>query len=1011
MQTSSAAPYLLPPVLSALILIGLGVYAWRFREVPTALPFSLAMCLGAMWALAYALDVAAPSLAEKVFWMKVRFLAIAPLPVVWLVTAARYTGRDRWAGRRRVAALLLVPAVTVGLAWTAEAHTLFRYAFRLEASGPLVMLAYASGPWTYVHFFYSYALQVATFGLLAHSFSGAHPNYVRQTLLAMAAVLAPAGADLLFFFGLSPLRGYNPAPALFWVTGLAFAWALFRYRLLDVVPIARGLVVATMADPVLVVDARQRLVDYNPAARDRLGLDAAGARGRPLADALPAWPELLEHVRAGAARAEVSRGARTYELSVTPIAQEEAPSAGSLVLLRDVTERSQSEARLREERERLRQLLDLAPFPLVLTRLSDGTVQYLNQKAEALFGLPRAQVVGRPAPDFYFNPDDRARLIDEARRTGFIREQELQLKRADGEPFWALVSAALTTLDDQAVLFVGLTDITARRQAEQTERQQRVLAEALRDTAAALATTLDFDDVLERLLINIGRVAPHEAVNLALIGERGQVRIVQARGYPEPDLARALLSTEFSLEQSAHYRRMAATGQPVVVPDTAADPDWADLPAFRWVRSYAGLPIRLRGQVVGFLNLDSATPGLFTPAHVEALRAFADQAAAAIDNARLYEETRRRAEQLAALNRIGLAVTSGLDLDRVLRAVFEECRHLLPLDAFYIAVYDADAWRVEHPFLYDRGEYISSPARDIRRQPGLSGEVILSRQTLYLPDMLEPETARQHQIVRSEGEPTRSYVGAPMLIGDQVVGVISIQSYQPNAYTPDQIALLETIAPQAAIAVENARLYAAAQTELAERRQAEESLRQANDRLRVQLVTIEALQASLREQAIRDPLTGLFNRRYFEEAFDQELARAERDGHPVCLVLIDLDRFKTLNDAHGHQAGDAVLRALARLLQAQTRRSDIVCRYGGEEFLVALPTMTLSTAHQRAESWRQAFAALEIEADGRMLRATFSAGLAEFPDQGPNRAAVVAAADRALYAAKAAGRNRVVVGE
>jgi diguanylate cyclase (GGDEF)-like protein len=170
------------------------------------------------------------------------------------------------------------------------------------------------------------------------------------------------------------------------------------------------------------------------------------------------------------------------------------------------------------------------------------------------------------------------------------------------------------------------------------------------------------------------------------------------------------------------------------------------------------------------------------------------------------------------------------------------------------------------------------------------------------------------------------------------------------------------------------------------------------------------LREALREQSVRDALTGLFNRRYLEETLERELARVQRKKLPLAIVMVDLDHFKRINDSFGHDAGDVVLRALAQRMQALLRGSDIVCRYGGEEFIMLLPESTAAAAATRAEELRAAVAGLALEHGGRPLgRVTLSAGVAGFPQHATSAGVLIAQADEALYAAKNGGRNRVVV--
>jgi len=172
---------------------------------------------------------------------------------------------------------------------------------------------------------------------------------------------------------------------------------------------------------------------------------------------------------------------------------------------------------------------------------------------------------------------------------------------------------------------------------------------------------------------------------------------------------------------------------------------------------------------------------------------------------------------------------------------------------------------------------------------------------------------------------------------------------------------------------------------------------------------LQRLQEQLRDQSVHDSLTGLYNRRYLEEMFARELILAERQGHPVSLIMGDLDHFKRVNDAYGHLAGDEVLRVFGALMKRHARGSDICCRYGGEEFLLILPGTSTETAVERAEQLRMALAAAPVTYGVAQIAVTASFGVATFPRDGRTSDALIAAADAALYAAKSAGRNRVSV--
>jgi len=176
------------------------------------------------------------------------------------------------------------------------------------------------------------------------------------------------------------------------------------------------------------------------------------------------------------------------------------------------------------------------------------------------------------------------------------------------------------------------------------------------------------------------------------------------------------------------------------------------------------------------------------------------------------------------------------------------------------------------------------------------------------------------------------------------------------------------------------------------------------------LVNLRILE-TLRGASVRDSLTGLFNRRYLDEALDREVRRADRTNRPLGVIMLDVDHFKLFNDAHGHAAGDLVLRSLGQMLRARTRQEDVVCRYGGEEFVMILPEAPLEVSRQRAEQLRDAALLMRVNHDGRLFDGvSLSLGVAAFPGHGTTAPELLASADRHLYDAKNAGRGQVVSG-
>jgi len=275
-----------------------------------------------------------------------------------------------------------------------------------------------------------------------------------------------------------------------------------------------------------------------------------------------------------------------------------------------------------------------------------------------------------------------------------LREQTIgvvDLQETGGARYWSEDEIALVkAVSDQ----VGLALENVR--LLEAEHEQRMVAEALREAAVTLSGTLAFDELLERILEQVGRVVPCDASNLMLVEgspEAGgtQMRIVASRGYEEFGAAERYRDLRIPLAKMWTVQEMAATGRPMLVSDTAKDPRWAVMEGQEWLHSYIGAPLVVGGKFIGALNVDSSLANFFTQEHADQLAAFASQSAIALQNARLMDETQRRAEQMASLNRIGLSLTSGLEVERVLETLYEQCQRTFAADTFYVAMHDAEA--------------------------------------------------------------------------------------------------------------------------------------------------------------------------------------------------------------------------------------------------------------------------------------------------------------------------------
>lgn len=276
---------------------------------------------------------------------------------------------------------------------------------------------------------------------------------------------------------------------------------------------------------------------------------------------------------------------------------------------------------------------------------------YIAPSLKAMLGYVDREV-GNRLSDWIrlVHPVDR-KAVEEALQAQLLNltaiyEKEHRMQHRDGATRWMLTRGTLLRdLHQAPTRMIGsATDITDLKNAEAQEREQRTLAEALRDTAGLLNSTLNLTEVLDRILANIGRVVPHDRADIMLV-EAGMVQSVRQRAGLGQDSTNASSSLAFPVSDLPSLELMELTGTPLIIPDVKHYAPWVKRPDTEWVRSYLGAPIRVEQQVIGFITLNSATAGFFNVTHAERLQVFADQAASAIQNARSYAQ----AQELAAV--------------------------------------------------------------------------------------------------------------------------------------------------------------------------------------------------------------------------------------------------------------------------------------------------------------------------------------------------------------------------
>jgi PAS domain S-box-containing protein len=341
----------LPLLLVFSLSIGLVFYTWRHRASVVSLPFLFACIAVGLWSLGYALEISVTNLDAKIFFAGWEYIGISTAPVAWAALGIRYTDQRRWLRWRYLGLALLIPLITSVLALTTRQHDLIHTRIWLDTSGPIPMMAAEFGIWFWVHTAYSYCMLLfGSFLLLRQAWSSRN-LYRAQTFLIVIGVLIPWISNIVYL-SLSSLFVIDPTPIAFNLSMVAFAWAIYRFRFLDLLPIAYQKIVEYMPDSVLVLDKDNRIAALNPSVTHLLNMTPQSLMGREVKSVLANWQEFIDRcLNLGEGRAEIKlerpqRSALWFDVQMVPLRDRSGQIEGRLGILRDITDRKHHELAL-----------------------------------------------------------------------------------------------------------------------------------------------------------------------------------------------------------------------------------------------------------------------------------------------------------------------------------------------------------------------------------------------------------------------------------------------------------------------------------------------------------------------------------------------------------------------------------------------------------------------------------------------------------------------------------------
>ena len=669
-------PYILPLVLSSIIAGFVAVYVWQRRATASGAMALVMLALAcAEWSLGYALEIAGTDLSTKIFWGKSQYIGIILVPFSWVTFAAYYSGQSTWMTRRNVTLLSIVPFITLLLAFTTELHGLIWKDIQVHTVGSFSALDVTHGFWFWIYWVYSNILLFAGTLFILRSFKRMKGLLRRQTILLLLAVLTPWFGNVLYISGLSPIPHLDITPFAFTISVFVFAWGIFSFKLVNLAPVARDLVVEKMPDGMIVLDAQGNIVDVNPALQKAMGLSASQVIGKRSRDVFSAWPSLLErYENLLEAQDEIVFGEgesqQWFELRMSPLVNNRDRLLGRVVTVRNITQTKQTEASRKQAEEALR--LSEEKYRSIYENVEDviyetdnrGHLTSISPSIQKQGGYQPEELIGRSVTEFFIFPEQYGALDALMIENGSVNDFEALLRRKDGSTtFASITSHIIFDANGQGVATEGvLRDITERKQAEERIRQMNAELErrvsertsqlqesntyltSLIETSIALNESLDLNEVLDRILVQVHKLVPARALNVMFV-EGEHAVIVRRFGYKGLEqIEQNLLSFRFPLSWFT-FQQMRATGKSIHISDTVLESRWQNIQSSEWVRSYIGVPLVIREEIIGFLNAGHSEPNFFDEKHVRILESLAHHASVAIQNARLLDELKKVLEK------------------------------------------------------------------------------------------------------------------------------------------------------------------------------------------------------------------------------------------------------------------------------------------------------------------------------------------------------------------------------
>lgn len=509
-EPSLVIPAIIVPAFAALVL---AFVASRSRQEAGARSFTWLMLAIAAWGLGNCLERVSPYYSQKLFWANMQYFGLVGVPIAWLALGLDFTGRPHWLTRGRFLAIATVPLLVILVVWTDPAHGLLRGRLRNPDAlieGAFSVIQFEPRPVFWVNVGYSYALMTIGTLLMLQAFFQGHRHYRAQAAVMLLGAIVPWISNVTYMLGMNFLATYDVTPFAFSLTVLSSGWCILRYRFLDLVPVARAMVMESMNDPVIVLDDLDRVLDMNPAAQRFSAGHWSDHHGEPIDRVFPDRPDLITKLgdrREAVEEVTLVEGGnhRQFDMRISPLHDWSGRFTGRVVVLRDISARKRAEEANRASQSQYRALMQQASDGIYVSD-PEGRIVAANARGCELVGCTEAELIGRSVHDFLTAEEilNDPMELDEL-KSGKRVLKERRVRHKDGTLIPVEVSA--TMLADGRFQAIA-RDITDRKRAEEERRrleaqiQHTQKLESLGVLAGGIAH--DFNNLLVGVMGNAG---------------------------------------------------------------------------------------------------------------------------------------------------------------------------------------------------------------------------------------------------------------------------------------------------------------------------------------------------------------------------------------------------------------------------------------------------------------------------------------------------------------------------